>query len=321
MLKQNQTIHDAMTHLVICSRDSSAYKNYLKQRPDISLELVYAGLHPTPIALANAKILLGEPDLIAPIISKCPNLEWIQSSWAGNNKLQHNNNAQYVLTGVKGIFAQQMTEYVLAYILYFQRSLEQFKQLKAERVWSQIPSVSLVGKTLGIMGMGNIGQAVGKQLHALGITIIGLSHSSKNLPNIDTYTSDHLAEFLSRCDYIVNFLPETKNTIGFCDAAFFKAMRKGSIFINAGRGTVIDEPKALIDELSRGHLEAAVLDVFEQEPLPKEHPYYNVDNIYITCHTAAVSAPADVFDIFTKNLALFRQKKPMLYQHDFNKGY
>lgn len=310
-----------MTQLVIYSRDFKIYEECLTQHPYLSIKLTYSGQNPSPAVLATADILLGEPDLIAPIIGNYANVKWVQSTWAGNNKFQENTCTSYLLTGVKDIFSQQMTEYVLAYILYLQRNIELYNQNKTDRVWAQAPSTSLNGKTLGIMGIGSIGQAVGKQLSTLGIRIVGLSQTPKLLSNIPVYTNEHIIEFIEQCDYILNLLPETKQTIGLCDSAFFSAMRSGSIFISAGRGTVIDQPHTLISALSEGNLFAAVLDVFEEEPLVADHPYYAVDNLYISCHTAAVSDPKRVFDIFANNLNLFLQNAPLLHRHDFSKGY
>ena len=310
-----------MTKIVIYSRDASIYEECFAQQLNHAVELSYAGINPSAAVLKKADILLGEPDLISEIIADYANVKWVQSAWAGNNKMQNNPYQHYLLTGVKGIFAQQMTEYTLAYMLYFQRNIEQFNSLKNDKKWQQLPNTTIAGKTLGILGIGNIGQSVAKNLAHLGIRTIGLSQSGNAIAGINVYQPSQLSEFAEQCDFILNLLPETEETKGLCNLAFFNNMRKGSIFINAGRGSVIDKPESLIQVLKSQHLLAAIVDVFEEEPLPCEHPYYDVPNLHITCHTAAVSDPKLVFEVFWENLGLFLARKPLLYQHDFNKGY
>jgi phosphoglycerate dehydrogenase-like enzyme len=106
-----------------------------------------------------------------------------------------------------------------------------------------------------------------------------------------------------------------------CDADFFDAMKPTAVFLNAGRGSLIKNDQVLIDALQQGKIKAAVLDVFTQEPLSGTHPFYHLKNCYLTNHTAAVSNPEAVCAVFLQNLERFVASQPLLYQHDFNKGY
>jgi len=310
-----------MKNLLIYSRDASIYAECFERLQSNQVNLLYAGLAPQPKTLVVTDIVLGEPDLISSIIAKHNNIQWVQSSWAGNNKLQNTPYHEYMLTGVKGVFASQMSEYVLAYMLYFQRNIEHFLALKHAKQWLQLPSQALQDKTVGIMGMGSIGQAVAKTLSGFGMQVRGLVSQSKQSKKMALFTSGQLSEFVQPCDYLVNLLPETKDTMGMCNEKFFADMKKGSIFINVGRGTVIDRPETLVNALESKHLSAAVLDVFEEEPLPASHIYFDTDNLHLSCHTAAVSDPKQVFAVFEENLDRFLNKQALLYQHDFSKGY
>jgi phosphoglycerate dehydrogenase-like enzyme len=132
--------------------------------------------------------------------------------------------------------------------------------------------------------------------------------------------SDKL-NFAPNCDVIVNLLPETQDTKGVCGHAFFEAMKSSAVFINAGRGSVLENDEAIIDALRSNAIHAAVLDVFADEPLNSEHPFYQLENCYITNHTAAVSNPQKVFSVFAQNLRRFIVSEPLQYQHNFLKGY
>lgn len=313
--------------LAIVSRDYKEYLSLFECEAGLQhhYELIYAGPHADSEEFlrvqTECEVLISEPDIALEFAHTCDSLQWIQSTWAGNNLLQQNHLEHLQLTGVKGIFAQRMSEYVLSYVLYFHRKIEQYQLLKSKGMWQQLPIDVLSNKVIGIMGLGSIGKQVAMAASHLGMRVVGYSNSLKNIPNVTEFFDDDLHAFAAKCDYLVNLLPETKATVGMCDSQFFRQMKKHSVFINAGRGSIIDEPKSLIHALNSGHLAAAVLDVFEHEPLPQGHPYYLTKNIHISCHTAAVSEPALVFDVFFKNSQRYVQNTELLYLHDFNKGY
>lgn len=312
-----------MKNLVIISRHWKVYKARFEANQQLQKHFVLlaAGEQTIPSILQQVEVMIGEPNLIAKCVLACPKLEWLQSTWAGNNALQALTKKDYQLTGVKGVFGLQMVEYVLSYLLYFTRRIEEFNELKDTQKWSQLPCNTLSSYSIGIMGFGSIGQELAQRLLQFGMTVNGLSRNKKHILNINEYTYQELPEFLSKSDYVVNLLPETEITIGICNRQFFSQMKKGSVFINAGRGSAIDSPNSIIDALKNKLIKAAVLDVFEQEPLPKNHPYYSTKNLYMSCHTAAISNPQEVFDLFEKNADLYSQGKPLLYRHDFKEGY
>lgn len=313
-----------MKNLLIFSRDFKIYVDLFdKDKAFFSsrVKLLYAGQSPMSHDLSKTDILLGEPDLLATVISDYPNIKWVQSTWAGNNKLQEVDYYDYTLTGCKGMFGQQMLEYVLAYLLYFERNVAAYDTFKQDKVWAQLPSSGLKNKTLGIMGLGSIAQEIIVPLQSMGLNIIGLARRPKDIPSVKQYDLRSLSEFASQCDYVFNLLPETEQTKGLCNAHFFESLPPNCIFINAGRGSVIDSPTTIINALNNKQIRAAVIDVFMQEPLSQSHPYYDCENLTITCHSAAVSAPTKVFEVFVDNLQRHFANQPLLYTHNFEQGY
>ena len=115
-------------------------------------------------------------------------------------------------------------------------------------------------------------------------------------------------------------MPDTPDTQNLLSTLFFSALSPNTVFINAGRGEAIDD-QALLQSLAYGKPALAVLDVFREEPLPLDHPFWSHPNIMITAHTAAESSPQDVANIFAENITRFAQQQPLLHTFDFNKGY
>ena len=166
------------------------------------------------------------------------------------------------------------------------------------------------GATLGIVGMGNIGVALAERVRPLGLRVLGSRRTARpgqESPVADAlYTPDRLHEMLGLCDIVVIAAPSTPQTHHLIDAAALAAMRPDAVLVNVARGELVDE-QALIAALRRGHLEAAVLDVFEKEPLPADSPLWDLPNVYISAH-ASVSTDRymdDVFDLFLDNLGRY----------------
>ena len=318
-----------MINLNIISRDWRLFSQLYEQSDALKRQynLIYAGETPNKDILLQSTVLLGEPSLLSQYIEHCPNLVWVQSTWAGNNKLQAHHKQDYVLTGVKDVFGEQMVEYVLSYLLYFSRRLEDFNSLKTARKWEQLVCQPLSNYHVGIMGMGSIGMQLANKLLSMGMQVNALSRTSsmlsqQSLPDkVSIFKACELQGFLQASNVVISVLPETDVTKGFCNAAFFETMQAQSIFMNVGRGSLLDRPESLIKSLNNGHLKAAVLDVYDVEPLPSEHPFYDTDNLFISCHTAAISEPDKVFELFVNNAQKFINKQTLLYEHDFKKGY
>jgi phosphoglycerate dehydrogenase-like enzyme len=140
-------------------------------------------------------------------------------------------------------------------------------------------------------------------------------------PDVDVYFhGDHLLDFANGLDYLVSVLPNTSETRHIVDAALLEALPRHAIFVNVGRGSALDE-SALIHALETKKIAAAVLDVFEQEPLPKEHPFWNTPNLLMTFHTSAPSLPEDIAKLFIENYDRYLNGEELMYRVDFVRGY
>jgi phosphoglycerate dehydrogenase-like enzyme len=311
-----------MHNVAILSRDSALYSTLLEaaQLPHIKLVLVDNKI-PEFFDYSQVHILFGDPDLTSKIVSQCTELTWLQSTWAGNAELFALEKNDYQLCGVKDVFKQAMQEYVFAYLLYFSRNLAGFNQAQINQTWAAPTYQSLAGKTIGIMGAGNIGQAVAKMAKQFAMKTRGYTRTSNGCEFIDQYYwyKDE-RNFAAELDYLVCLLPQSNATTGIIDRTFLSYLPEQCVLINAGRGTTIVDT-ALIDALKNKTLKAAVLDVFEQEPLPQQHPYWQLDNLYVTQHTAAESIPECIFPIFCDNYLKYINGSTLQNVLSFAKGY
>lgn len=267
-------------------------------------------------------ILLGDPSLIRDALASLPNLKWVQSIWAGVEPLMDSAlKRDYILTNARGVFGQLMTEYVLTYLLSHERKVFHLHGLQTKKEWDDSNNGTLRGRIIGLLGIGSIGAEVARMAKFFGMTVRGYTHSREESADVDEYFhGDSLMEFASGLDYLINILPSTKATHGIINAGLLNALPDHALFINVGRGSAVDE-SALVEALTHNKIAGAVLDVFQQEPLPKDHPFWETPNLAITFHTAAPSLPEDIAGIFIENYKLYIEGKPLKHQVDFEKGY
>lgn len=272
-------------------------------------------------AYKDQTILFGDPDMIAAILFEMPSVEWVQSSWAGVKPLVGIDRRDYILTGVKGVFGPQMSEYVVGYLLAHElKVLERMKQQRKHN-WFQEFSGALQGKRLGIMGTGSIGRHIAQTATRFGITVTGLSRSGAPSPVFENVMPvRRLHDFLQEIDYLVSTLPQTDDTNDLLDAAALEKLSAHAYFINIGRSNVVNDV-ALIHALRNGKLAGAALDVFDAEPIPQDSPLWDTPNLSITAHIAAVSHPSLIVPIFVENYRRYMQKRQLNYVVDFDAGY
>ncbi|WP_026375915.1 D-2-hydroxyacid dehydrogenase [Aestuariibacter salexigens] len=310
-----------MNKLSILSKDAQHYATLFKTAKFADLEINAYQTLPEHQSVADTQIFFGNPQLIARAIDEGARPRWVQSSWAGNTPLLNSSWQGFTLTGVKGVFGSAMCEYVFTYLLYFSRNVEGFRQAQQQRDWCKPSYSALNGKTLGIMGVGDIGSAVASMALQWGMQVIGLSRSGRPHSAVSTmYASTDKLAFAAELDFVVCLLPDTPDTEHLIDDKFLRTLPSHCVLINAGRGSVIDDA-ALVGCLQARKIKAAVLDVFQHEPLPASHPYWLLDNVYITQHTAAESTPEMIAPIFIDNYSRYIQGKPLQYVIDFAKGY
>jgi len=290
----------------------------------------YAGLiesaHLPDLKIASPSedgdIVLGEPRMIRDALPRLSSPRWIQSIYAGVESLMDASlRRDYTLTNARGVFGELMSEYVFGYLLAHEKKIFARFDAQQSNRWDRFESGWLRGKTLGLLGVGSIGGHLAGVAKAFGMQVWGFTRGSETSKQVDKYFhGEDLLAFASGSDYLVTVLPRTGDTDKIVNADVFNAMPERAIFVNVGRGNAVDE-SALVDALDGGRLAAAVLDVFDQEPLPEDHPFWGTPNLYMTFHTSAISYPEDLTKLFFENYALFLQGQPLKHVVDFERGY
>jgi phosphoglycerate dehydrogenase-like enzyme len=313
-----------MSHtLLILSRRASEYRGLIDAASLPDLEVTSTADPADAAARASQfDVALGEPSLIAQLLPRMTALRWAQATWAGVEPLLNPSlRRDYVLTNARGVFGGMMSEYVFAYLLAHERRL--LEKLAAQRAgrWDPSPPGTLRGKQLGLLGVGTIGAALARTAKHFGMRVKGYTRASEDCADVDAYFhGDDRARFASDLDYLVSVMPATAGTRHVVNEALLGALPARAVFVNPGRGGVVDEP-ALAAALQEGRLAAAVLDVFHEEPLPPDHIFWRLPNVMITSHTAAVSLPPDIAPVFIDNYRRLVRGEPLRYQVDFEQGY
>ena len=293
---------------------------------------------------------LAEPEVLYTyhadfLPEQAPNLKWVQLSSAGVNHLLGKPimESDTIITTSSGIHSVPIAEYVFGSILTFARkfplalSFQQRGEWPQDR-WKHLLGRELRGSTIGIVGYGSIGREVGRLAKAFGMTVLASKRSPREkqdagyvLPDAGDPEMQHadrvfgppeLEAMVSQCDYVVVALPLTPETEGIISERVLRAMKPTAYFVNISRGEIVDEP-ALIRSLEEGRIAGAGLDVFIQEPLPEDSPFYSLDNVILTPHISAATAFYNdrIADLFAENLRRYLADEPLLNQVDKQHGY
>ncbi|OLC42928.1 MAG: hypothetical protein AUH43_21520 [Acidobacteria bacterium 13_1_40CM_65_14] len=310
-----------MHDLLILSRHAADYQRLIDAARLPQLRLI-ASSDPHVAAADRFEIVLGEPSLVRSALPRLTGMQWVQSTWAGVEPLLDPSlRRDYILTNARGVFGPQMSEYVFGYMIARERLMfEKYAAQQAGR-WDPTPPGALRGKQIGLLGVGSIGAALAATAKHFGMRVKGYTRGSEGCADVDAYFhGDDRIAFANDLDYLVSVMPNTAGTRRLVDAVLLAALPPRAVFINPGRGSVVDE-RALADALQSGRLAGAVLDVFEQEPLPADHVFWRTPNVLITSHTAALSVPEDIAPVFVDNYRRWTAGEPLRYQVDFEAGY
>src|SRR5512138_779726 len=268
-----------MPKLILLSHDKDKYQRMIEaaQLPD--LEFV--------TDQAQADIVLGEPKVIRDQLPQLSSLKWAQSIYAGVEPLvDPAQRRDYVLTNARGVFGQWMSEYVFGYLLFLEKKILDRIRAQQAKQWKRDESGTLRGKTIGLLGVGSIGAHLAETAKHFRMKVRGYTRGSETSTRVDRYYhGDDLLKFAEGLDYLVSVLPRVEATNKLVDEKFLNALPSHAVFVNVGRGNCVDEA-ALVEVLKEGKLAAAVLDVFEQEPVPTNHPFSTTPNLYMTYHTS-----------------------------------
>lgn len=225
------------------------------------------------------------------VVEHLPRLEWIHFLSAGVDRIWDMpfDKTRYALSKSTGVHADTISEYVIGAILYSLKGFGIFERQQRRREWRRLHLDECAGKTLSIIGLGTIGQRLAELAKAHGLRVIGTVKTPRDLPNVDAvYSSEDLHQVLREGDFVVILAPLTPETRGLIDARAFAAMKPTAWFINVARGEIVEE-SALVTALRDGRIAGAVLDVFENEPLPGSSPLWMLENVLITPHVAGTT--------------------------------
>jgi glyoxylate/hydroxypyruvate reductase A len=272
--------------------------------------------------IATAEVLYGWKPPVD-LYAKATRLRWLQAMGAGVDwALVPELPRRVTITRAPGVFGPWMTEYVLGRCLWVTQHMDAYRQAQARREWIQHqPPERLAGKTLALVGLGDIGRVVARGAGALGMRVIGVTRSGRRVPGVErVYRSRDLRRGLAAADFVVLVVPLNDATRGMIGAAELGAMRPTAWLLNIGRGALIDE-KALVQALERRTIAGAVLDVFPTEPLPRDHPLWGLDRAVITPHISGPNMPEEIAPVFNDNLARYLAGRPLRHVVDRRRGY
>ncbi len=276
--------------------------------------------------LAGAEVVIGSR-LSANLPALAPRLKWVHLTGTGVDGAWHPflANDRYILTTSKGIHAIGVSEFVLASMLASAREMRRLFQQDREARWEKFRVGELHGRTLLLLGTGEIGQAIAARARPFGMTVVGVRRHLQNAKpkSFDTVVAfDDAIEFAREADYVVNSLPLTEATKGSVDRKFIDAMPPRCVFINIGRAATVDD-QALRAALAERRLRGAVLDVHIDEPLPADDPLWGMEHVLVTPHSAGLTENREnrAVEIIAENLRRYLGGRPMINVVDKAAGY
>jgi phosphoglycerate dehydrogenase-like enzyme len=284
--------------------------------------------------LGRAEVLFGLPDdspaSLAALVRSNPGLRWVQGTAAGTGEqlkaagLTAEELERVAVTSASGVHVGPLAEFCLFGLLVFTKDLPRLRADQQAHHWDHYPVGELRGGTVLILGLGAIGTEVARLAKAFGMRTIGINRRGvSDSPHVDeAHVPDRLHELLARADAVVVTLPLTTETLGMLDAQALGHLKPDAILVNAGRGGVIDEP-ALITALREQRLRGAALEVFATEPLPTHSPLWDLPNVLISPHTAALSVHENerIDELFCENLRRYLAGEDLLSRVDTKRFY
>ncbi|MEA2134565.1 MAG: hypothetical protein QOC68_2474 [Solirubrobacteraceae bacterium] len=283
-------------------------------------------------ALERAEVAFGIPgnsgDGLLDLVRRAPRIEWVQARNAGAGeqlggalRTAPDELCDLAVTTSSGVHAGPLAEFALFGLLAFAKQLPTLLADQRERRWppGQQPVGELRDRTLLIVGLGAIGTETARLAQAFGMHVLAVKRdASGTAPHVDElHPADDLRELVGRADGIVVTLPLTDATRGLLDADTLAAVKPGAVLVNVGRGAVVDEA-ALAERLQDGTLAGAALDVFAEEPLPPDSPLWELENVIVSPHNAALveAEEARVVDLFCDNLRRRLEGEPLRNELD-----
>jgi phosphoglycerate dehydrogenase-like enzyme len=276
--------------------------------------------------LDRAEVLFGVPgdsvDALAEVVTGAPRLRWIHATsagageWVRQAELAPDALERVTVTTSSGVHAVPLAEFAIFGLLAVAKDLPRLAADQRAKTWPEIrrPLRELRDQTLFLVGLGAIGRETARLGKALGMRTVGFRRTEGPPPDWvdEVHGPQRLPELAGRADAMVVSLPMTDQTAGLVDRATIERLPSSCIFVNVGRGGVVDEP-ALVDALAGRRIAGAVLDVFATEPLPADSPLWTLPNVLVTPHAAALSARENerIVELFVDNLRRYLDGRPL----------
>lgn len=285
--------------------------------PDVP---IYCSLDEGPLDQVK---MLAVVKLHSGVIDRLPNVGLVQKLGAGVENIVHNPELPANIPVARlapDTPADEIAEYCLTYVLRDQRNMVKHDTDAAQKLWDPIPPKKNRETTVAVLGLGHIGGRTAQLFASLGFRTLGWSRTQKSIPDVQCYAGmDSLNEVLAEADFVASILPSTLETKDLFDTARFKAMKKSATLINAGRGDLIVEDD-LIAALNAKQVAGAVLDVFQTEPLPPNHPFWDHDHVMVTPHVSGWHIDDGLLAV-ADNYRRLLNGEPLLHEVDRTRGY
>ncbi len=272
---------------------------------------------------AEARVaIVADPD--PNDLLQLPQLRWIHSLWAGVERLvsEMPDDSDVAIVRLEDPqMAKTMAEAVLAWSLYLHRDMPRYRRQQEERVWREHDLPLPSERTIGILGLGQLGQAAARVLSEQGFDVCGWNRSGTEVAGVTTHGGkEGLQDVLAASHIVVVLMPLTPETRGLLDSSAFSAMREGASLINFARGPIVHDD-ALLAALDSGHLDHAVLDVFASEPLPADSRYWSHPSVTVLPHISAPTNRTTASRIVADNLRGYFATGEIPPAVDRDKGY
>ena len=315
------------THVLLWTDSTAAYLDAIKaaglaDRVVVDTLPRKEKLSAEQMARTEALIAYGAPPGLLPAM---PKLRWAQSMTAGVEGwlALPDLPASLTLTCARGTHRESMPENIIGALLYVAKPYAAAVENQKQRKWVHNTAQPLSGKTLGILGLGVIGLEVARIAAALGLRVIGTKRRPEPMANVaEVLPPERTPEVLAQSDFVLLLLPATKETDNFIDAARLGMMKPTAWLLNFGRGHLIKDDD-LVEAVKAKKIAGAMLDVFRQEPLPADHPFWATEGIIVLPHIGGPHPQRDsiVARLFVENLGRFLDGKPLKEVVDRATGY
>jgi phosphoglycerate dehydrogenase-like enzyme len=272
--------------------------------------------------IAEAEILYAwkfPPQLYA----KAGRLKWVQVMGAGVDwAMVPELPAGVQVTRAPGVFGPWMAEYVIGWCSWVTQKMKVYRDAQRQRRWlDHVLPDRLAGKTMTIVGLGDIGRDIARAARGLGMRVLGVTRRGRPIREAArVYPTTAMTRALASADFVVVLLPLTDDTRGIIGSEALAAMKSTAWLVNIARGAVVDEG-ALLAALEQKRFAGAVLDVFDREPLPPSDPLWKLDNVVVTPHISGPSTPDEIAPVFNDNLMRYLAGRPLRHVVDRRLGY